>query len=58
MSYFTIRESMWGEALMTTMYILNMFLNKSISQTLFKLRTGRKLDLKRLSYKDKSLQFI
>ena len=48
MSYSSIPESMWGEALRTTMYILNRVPSKLVSSTPFELWTGRRPSLRHL----------
>ena len=48
MSFFSILESMWGEAPRTTMYILNRVSKKSVPSTQFELQTGRKPNLRYL----------
>ena len=48
MSYSSVPESMWGEALRTAMYILNRVPSKSVSSTPFELWTGRKPSLRHL----------
>ena len=48
MSYSSVPESMWGEALRTAMYILNRVPSKSVSSTPFELWTSRKPSLRHL----------
>ncbi|CAL9086513.1 unnamed protein product, partial [Musa textilis] len=48
MSYSSVPDSMWGEALRTAMYILNRVPSKSVPSTPFELWTGRKPSLRHL----------
>lgn len=48
MSFSTVPDSLWGEALKTAMYILNRVPSKAVSTTPFELWTGRKPSLRHL----------